>query len=259
MQSRLPVYLHPLAGRPLCWYAVRALASREPPPRAIVLAATPDLPPDLFRDFAPPVYIVGSPHDALDSLPEAGAVIVVDAAAPTLEPVIDALLRGDDDALAVAAPGADAGAVRLDAASAHEVVRSASSAPRWTDALPASLVRVEDPRAAVVFDRAGLGRAAIRVHDDTVARLMDGGVTFLLPETNHVDIDVRIGRDSVIYPGVVLEGQTTIGEETVIGPGSRILDSWIGSGVEMKGWNYIAHTSVRNRAILEPYARRGRD
>ena len=55
------------------------------------------------------------------------------------------------------------------------------------------------------------------------------------------------------------EGQTTVGEETVIGPGCRIIDSWVGSGVELKGWNYISRTSVRNRAILEPNARRGFD
>ncbi len=89
--------------------------------------------------------------------------------------------------------------------------------------------------------------------------LMEGGASFLLPDSVWVDVDVRIGRDSVVYPGVVLEGQTTIGVETVIGPGCRIIDSWVGSGVELKGWNYVAHTSVRNRAILEPYVRRGFD
>jgi bifunctional UDP-N-acetylglucosamine pyrophosphorylase / glucosamine-1-phosphate N-acetyltransferase len=86
---------------------------------------------------------------------------------------------------------------------------------------------------------------------------MEGGTTFLLPESVMVDVDVRIGRDTIVYPSVVLEGQTTIGDETVIGPGCRVIDSWIGSGVELKGWNYVAHTSVRNRAILEPYVRRG--
>jgi bifunctional UDP-N-acetylglucosamine pyrophosphorylase/glucosamine-1-phosphate N-acetyltransferase len=88
---------------------------------------------------------------------------------------------------------------------------------------------------------------------------MSAGVTFLLPASVLVDVDVRIGTDTTIYPGVVLEGDTTIGDETVIGPGCRIIDSWIGSGVELKGWNYVAHTSVRNRAILEPYVRRGFD
>ena len=81
----------------------------------------------------------------------------------------------------------------------------------------------------------------------------------MLPGSVLVDVDVRIGVDTVIYPGAVLEGDTTIGAETVVGPGCRIIDSWIGSGVELKGWNYVSHTSVRNRAILEPYVRRGFD
>jgi bifunctional N-acetylglucosamine-1-phosphate-uridyltransferase/glucosamine-1-phosphate-acetyltransferase GlmU-like protein len=113
--------------------------------------------------------------------------------------------------------------------------------------------------AFVVRDRFELARAHRRVRDRLVRSLMDAGATFLLPDSAVVDVDVRIGRDSIIYPGVVLEGQTTIGEETVIGPGCRIIDSWVGSGVELKGWNYISNTSVRNRAILEPYVRRGFD
>src|SRR5690606_10061180 len=117
----------------------------------------------------------------------------------------------------------------------------------------------EDGSTIVVRDRAGLSRVSQRVRDRLVRTLMDAGVTFLLPDTVMVDVDVRIGRDSIIYPGVVLEGGTTIGEETVIGPGCRVIDSWVGSGVELRGWNYISHTSVRNRAILEPYVRRGFD
>ena len=80
---------------------------------------------------------------------------------------------------------------------------------------------------------------------------MRAGVTFLLPDSVLIDVDVRIGSDTTIYPGVVLEGQTTIGGETVLGPGVRVIDSWIGSGVEMKGWNYVAHTSVRNDVSSE--------
>ena len=74
-------------------------------------------------------------------------------------------------------------------------------------------------------------------------------------------LDVFYGSSQILFAlGLsVLEGQTTVGEETVIGPGCRVIDSWVGSGVELKGWNYISHTSVRNRAILEPYTRRGFD
>jgi hypothetical protein len=117
----------------------------------------------------------------------------------------------------------------------------------------------DTPGTFVVSTRAELARAHQRIRDDVVHALMRGGTTFLLPESVMVDVDVRIGRDTVVYPGVVIEGQTTIGDETVIGPGCRIVDSWVGSGVELKGWNYIAHTSVRNRAILEPHVRRGFD
>jgi hypothetical protein len=29
--------------------------------------------------------------------------------------------------------------------------------------------------------------------------------------------------------------------------------------VELKGFNYVSHTSIRNRAILEPHVKRGFD
>lgn len=119
--------------------------------------------------------------------------------------------------------------------------------------------QVRDPSAVVVRDRAGLARATAAVRDRLVRVHMAAGVTFLLPDSVLVDVDVRMGRDSIVYPGVVLEGTTEVGEETVIGPGCRLVDALIGSGVELKGWNYISHTSIRNRAILEPHVRRGFD
>lgn len=119
--------------------------------------------------------------------------------------------------------------------------------------------QVRDPSAVVVRDRAGLARATAAVRDRLVRAHMAAGVTFLLPASVLVDVDVRMGRDTIVYPGVVLEGTTEVGEETVIGPGCRLVDAWIGSGVELKGWNYVSHTSIRNRAILEPHVRRGFD
>jgi len=120
--------------------------------------------------------------------------------------------------------------------------------------------RLSDSRdTSIVQNRAQLAATSDRIRRQIVRGHMAAGVTFLLPETVLVDVDVRIGRDSILYPGVVLEGSTTVGDETVIGPGCRIIDSWVGSGVELRGWNYISHTSIRNRAILEPYVRRGFD
>jgi bifunctional UDP-N-acetylglucosamine pyrophosphorylase/glucosamine-1-phosphate N-acetyltransferase len=104
-----------------------------------------------------------------------------------------------------------------------------------------------------------MAEAALAIHDRLIRRHEAAGVSFVLPATTWVDADVTIGADTVIYPGAVLEGQTKIGSECVIGPYTRLVDATLGRGVELKGWNYVARTAVRNHAVLEPYVRRGFD
>ena len=48
------------------------------------------------------------------------------------------------------------------------------------------------------------------------------GVTILDPAATYVDDSVSVGADTVIYPGVVLEGATVIGTECVVGLGSQV-------------------------------------
>jgi bifunctional UDP-N-acetylglucosamine pyrophosphorylase/glucosamine-1-phosphate N-acetyltransferase len=110
-----------------------------------------------------------------------------------------------------------------------------------------------------VIDRHTLAEAGKAIHDRLIRLHEAGGVSFVLPATTWVDADVTIGADTVIYPGAVIEGHTAIGSECVIGPYSRLADAMLGRGVELKGWNYVARTSVRNHAVLEPYVRRGFD
>jgi hypothetical protein len=110
-----------------------------------------------------------------------------------------------------------------------------------------------------ITDRHALSDAAIAMRDRLVREHEAKGVSFVLPATTWVDADVRIGPDTVIYPGTVIEGSTDIGAECVIGPYSRIVESRIGRGVELKGWNYVTRTTIRNHAVLEPYVRRGFD
>jgi bifunctional N-acetylglucosamine-1-phosphate-uridyltransferase/glucosamine-1-phosphate-acetyltransferase GlmU-like protein len=83
-------------------------------------------------------------------------------------------------------------------------------AARVTPTEPAELWRV--------VDRHSLALAAAAMRDRIVRHHERGGATFLLPDTCLVDVDVEIAADSVIYPGVVLEGATRIGAECVIGP-----------------------------------------
>jgi bifunctional N-acetylglucosamine-1-phosphate-uridyltransferase/glucosamine-1-phosphate-acetyltransferase GlmU-like protein len=235
LNSSLPAHLHPVAGRPLVWHTVCSLSTLRPAPARVVVAMDdPETAAELFKDISLPVEVVTP-----DELRADGWTLTVHAAAPCAAPALQRLLDG----------GAPA---RLDDDAGRPVARlddgSAAEPPAGTDA-DASFVR----------SRADLARVSATLRDRLVARLMEAGVTFLVPQTVLVDVDVSIGRDTIVYPGVVLEGQTTIGAETVIGPCCRIISSWIGSGVELKGFNYVSHTSVRNRAILEPHVRRGFD
>lgn len=54
------------------------------------------------------------------------------------------------------------------------------------------------------------------------------GVTIKDPASTRIDADVRIGRDTVIYPYTSILGNTVIGECCSIGPNTVIIDSKIG-------------------------------
>ncbi|HEX7091466.1 MAG TPA: hypothetical protein VF192_15105 [Longimicrobiales bacterium] len=261
MASRLPTVLHPLAGRPLAWHVLQAIASARPPPRRILFCSAPGVElPGLAA--IPADAVVAGPGGnwwravAARLGDDEGPFLVADAAAAALLASLHALVTGPPGR-ALRAPGGEALAVWV---ADREALACAGAGGLEALAAACETVPAADPAEAfVVRDRAGLARAGALIQRRLIRRLMDGGVTFLQPESVLVDVDVEIGADTVIYPGVVLEGRTTIGSETVIGPGCRIIDSQVGNGVELKGWNYLSGTTIRNRAVLEPYVRRGFD
>jgi bifunctional UDP-N-acetylglucosamine pyrophosphorylase/glucosamine-1-phosphate N-acetyltransferase len=59
-------------------------------------------------------------------------------------------------------------------------------------------------------------------------RWMLEGVTIVDPAATFIGADVRLGRDTVIYPNSFLEGKTAIGAECRIGPNAVIRDSTLG-------------------------------
>lgn len=258
MASRLPTHLHPVAGRPLVWHAVSTLVDASPAPERVVVVGGTDLPEGIFDDLGADIEVIDQAGDALEipDLPLAPGterVLLLSASGVASPEAMAGLLAAAAGAY-LAGPAGEMVAMHLPMDRAQPALADAIS-----EIPPSPGLDLDLPGALVVRDRASLAAAGRAIRDRLVGQLMAGGVTFLLPDSVMVDVDVRIGRDAVVYPGVILEGQTTIGDETVIGPGCRIISSWVGSGVEMKGWNYIAHTSVRNRAILEPYVRRGFD
>ncbi len=82
---------------------------------------------------------------------------------------------------------------------------------------------------------------------------MANGVTIIAPDNTYIDADVRIERDTIIYPGVIIEGKTSIGEDSIIGQNSRIVDSAIGNNVEIQ-ISTILESKVDDNAHIGPYA-----
>jgi bifunctional UDP-N-acetylglucosamine pyrophosphorylase / glucosamine-1-phosphate N-acetyltransferase len=81
-----------------------------------------------------------------------------------------------------------------------------------------------------VNDRAGLMDAEAAAQRRLIERHARAGVTFLQPGTTRVEAGVTIGHDSVIGPGTVLEGSTSVGECCELGPHTTLRDATIHDG-----------------------------
>ncbi len=63
---------------------------------------------------------------------------------------------------------------------------------------------------------------------------MRNGVTIIDPMNTYICSDVQIGQDTILYPGTILSGQTTIGENCIIGPNSQIENCLIGDNATIR-------------------------
>ena len=84
--------------------------------------------------------------------------------------------------------------------------------------------------------------------------LMAAGVTLIDPATTYVDVDVEVGADTVIHPGVVLEGHTRIGAACEIRSHVRISDSDIADHVTVNNFCVITGARVASGASIGPFA-----
>jgi bifunctional UDP-N-acetylglucosamine pyrophosphorylase/glucosamine-1-phosphate N-acetyltransferase len=84
-------------------------------------------------------------------------------------------------------------------------------------------------------------------------RHASNGVSFPNPDSVTVDVHVEIGEDTVIEPGSVLRGSTTIGSGCTIGPNSTLIDAEIGDNVTALH-AYITTALVGDEVTIGPFA-----
>ena len=85
-------------------------------------------------------------------------------------------------------------------------------------------------------------------------QLMLDGVTLEDPATTYVDADVTIGADTIIAPGAVLEGTTTIGRGCRLRAGVRVTNATIGDDVTILDRSVIVDSRVASGAQIGPFA-----
>lgn len=92
--------------------------------------------------------------------------------------------------------------------------------------------------------RVELAEAEQALRADILRRHMLDGVTIIDPACTYISPDARIGADTVIYPGVVIEGMTVIGPRCVIRPHSVLTDACVGEGAAVGPFAHLRPGTV---------------
>jgi bifunctional UDP-N-acetylglucosamine pyrophosphorylase / glucosamine-1-phosphate N-acetyltransferase len=116
-------------------------------------------------------------------------------------------------------------------------------------------VIANDPVEALgVNSRGELAQVEGEIQRRVVEELLKEGVTFRNPSTVVIDSTVAIGKDTVVYPFVTLEGTTRIGEDCVIEPGAHLVNVTIGNNVHVKTGTVAEDAVIADGASVGPYA-----
>lgn len=99
-----------------------------------------------------------------------------------------------------------------------------------------------------------LARARQFLRKKIIAKWEQKGIIFIDPESAFIHQDVVIGKDTVIYPCVMLEARTKIGKACVIYPNVRIIDSVINDRSVIKDSTVIEGSVIRAGAVIGPFA-----
>ena len=105
-----------------------------------------------------------------------------------------------------------------------------------------------------VNSRKELAAVAARLRMMKNDALMGEGVTIVDPATTYIGPDVSVGADTILHPGVHLEGRTRIGSGCEIHSGVRIVDSTIDDRVLINNHCVITESHVASGAKLGPFA-----
>lgn len=83
--------------------------------------------------------------------------------------------------------------------------------------------------------------------------LMDSGVTLIDPEHTYIDQEVQIGKDTIIYPNVIIEGKTVIGKGCILRSNTRISNCIIKDYVNIDN-SVLLDSKIDEKTNIGPFA-----
>jgi len=105
---------------------------------------------------------------------------------------------------------------------------------------------------AGVNNRVQLAELGAELNRRIVAAHQLAGVTVVDPATTWIDVDVTIGRDTVIHPGTQLLGRTQIGARCVVGPDTTLSDVTVGDSASVVR-SHGTSSSIGGGATVGPF------
>ena len=125
----------------------------------------------------------------------------------------------------------------------------------WFDAPNTNEVRGWEPygNSTPILSLADLQAQEMAIRDIITAKHLANGVRILDPNTVYIDPRVEIGAGTLILPGTILRGKTTIGRDCEIGPNAMIRDCSVGDRTEVNA-SQCNESAIGSDTHVGPFA-----
>lgn len=95
-----------------------------------------------------------------------------------------------------------------------------------------------------INDRIDLSEAEKRLRAEINRQWMGAGVTMLDPDSTRIDSQVSLGKDCIIYPGVILEGNTIVGDHCTLHAYVYLCDAVLESSVTIEHCSIVRKSRI---------------
>ena len=104
-----------------------------------------------------------------------------------------------------------------------------------------------------INDRSQLAQAEWALRVRLNERHMRAGVTMRDPSTVYLDWSVELAEDVTLDPGVIVKGASRIGEGTIVGPSTTIIDSTIGRNCAIRR-SVVEGSTIEDGVTVGPFS-----